>query len=103
MGKSKSFQFDGGAGTYLGTAILALLVTVFTLGICYPYAVVLRNRWRTGHTIIDGRRLVFRGSAVGLFGNWLKWLFLSIITIGIYLFWVMPRVNKWVVENTDWE
>ena len=103
MGKSKSFQFDGGAGTYLGTGLLAFLITVLTFGICYPFAVVLRHRWRARHTIIDGRRLVFRGSAIGLFGNWIKWLLLSIVTIGIYLLWVMPRVNKWIVENTDWD
>lgn len=103
MGQSKPFQFDGGAGTYLGTGILAFLVTVLTFGICYPYAVVLRQRWRVKHTIIEGRRLAFRGSAIGLFGSWLKWLALSIITFGIYLFWVMPRVHKWVVENTDWD
>jgi hypothetical protein len=30
-----------------------------------------------------GYQLVFTGSATGLLGNWLKWLFLSIITIGI--------------------
>jgi uncharacterized membrane protein YjgN (DUF898 family) len=41
---SGRFRFDGGAATYLGTGILAMLVTVFTLGICYPSALVLRER-----------------------------------------------------------
>lgn len=31
---SQRFTFDGGAGTYLGTAILRQLLTVLTLGIC---------------------------------------------------------------------
>ena len=39
---SGRFRFDGGAGTYLGTAILAVLITIFTLGICYPFALVSR-------------------------------------------------------------
>ena len=30
------FTFDGGAATFWGTALLAGLVTMFTLGICYP-------------------------------------------------------------------
>ena len=34
--KSGRFQFDGGAGTYLRTGILAALITILTLGICYP-------------------------------------------------------------------
>ena len=50
MGRSQAFRFDGGAGTYLGTGILALLIIVFTLGIGTPFAVVLRQRWRAKHT-----------------------------------------------------
>jgi uncharacterized membrane protein YjgN (DUF898 family) len=98
---SKRYTFDGGAGTYLGTAILGLLITVFTLGICYPFAVVLRQRWRAKHSFIDGKQLIFTGSAWGLFGNWIKWLLLIIITLGIYSLWVGPRIQKWVWENTD--
>ena len=101
MAKSKSFKFDGGAGTFLGTEILAFLITVFTFGICYPFALVLIQRWKAKHTLLDGKRLVFTGSAWGLLGNWIKWLLLSIITLGIYLFWVQPRLQKWIVEHTD--
>ena len=98
---SKRFTFDGGAGTYLGTGILGLLITVFTLGICYPFALVLRQRWRAKHSYIDGKQLIFTGSAWGLFGNWIKWLLLIIITLGIYSFWIAPRIQKWVWKNTD--
>jgi uncharacterized membrane protein YjgN (DUF898 family) len=101
--KSGRFHFDGGAGTYLGTGILAVLITICTLGICYPFALVLLERWRAKHTYIDGQRLVFNGSAIGLFGLWIKWLLLIIITVGIYSFWVAPRIQKWKVENTDFD
>lgn len=101
MAKQTRFTFDGGAGTYLGTAILGILVTVVSLGICYPFALVLTQRWRCKHTSIDGRRLVFTGSATGLFWHWIKWFLLSIITAGIYLFWVQPRLQKWITENTE--
>ena len=100
---SGRFQFDGGAGTYLGTGILAVLITVLTLGIAYPFALVLRERWRAKHSYIDGQRLVFTGTGMGLFGNWLKWLLLSIITLGIYLFWVGPRIAQWKWEHTDFD
>jgi uncharacterized membrane protein YjgN (DUF898 family) len=100
---SHRFTFDGGAGTYVGTGILAFLITVFTLGICYPFAVVLKQRWRAKHSYIDGRRLVFTGSAWGLFGNWIKWFLLTIITLGIYGFWVVPRLQRWIWQNTDFD
>src|SRR5919205_1028254 len=60
--QSRQFAFDGGAGTYIGTGILAFLITVFTLGICFPFAYVLRERWRAKHSYIDGRQLVFVGT-----------------------------------------
>lgn len=46
---------------------------------------------------------MFLGSGWSLFWNWVKWLLLSIITLGIYLFWVTPRITKWIVENTDFD
>lgn len=100
--QSRQFAFDGGAGTYFGTGVLALLITVLTLGICYPFALVLRERWRAKHSFIEGRQLIFVGSAMGLFGRWLKWLFLIIITLGIYGFWVGPRIYRWKWEHTSW-
>jgi uncharacterized membrane protein YjgN (DUF898 family) len=96
-------RFDGGAATFVGTALLGMLITVVTFGICYPFAMVLMERWRAKHSYIDGRRLVFTGSAWSLFGNWLKWLLLSIITLGIYLFWVVPRITQWKWEHTDYD
>jgi uncharacterized membrane protein YjgN (DUF898 family) len=100
--QTRQFAFDGGAGTYFGTAILGFFITLLTLGICYPFALVLRERWRAKHSFIDGRQLAFNGSAWGLFGLWIKWFLLIIVTIGIYSFWVGPRIARWKWENTSW-
>lgn len=99
----KQLVFDGGAGTYLGTAILAFLVTFFTIGICYPFALVLRERWRAKHSRINGQQLVFTGSATGLFGLWLKWMLLFIVTLGIYSFWISPRMARWKWQHTGFQ
>ncbi len=103
MAKSGRFRFHGGAATYVGTALLGFLITACTFGICYPFALVLRERWRAKHSSIDGFPLVFTGSATALFGNWIKWLLLSIVTVGIYLLWVGPRIAEWKWEHTDFD
>lgn len=100
MGHSK---FDGGLGSYLFMMIVNLLIVIFTLGICSPWAICNAYRWKTEHTIIDGRRLKFNGTAIGLFGSWIKWFFLTIITFGIYGFWVFIQVEKWKVSHTTFE
>jgi uncharacterized membrane protein YjgN (DUF898 family) len=79
--------------------LLATLVTTVTLGICYPWAVVMQYRWRANHTTVNGAQMRFSGSAAGLFGHWIKWLLLTVITLGIYSFWVVPRMTKWIVEH----
>ena len=101
MARDASFSFDGGAATYFGTALLGALVTIVTLGICYPFSLVLNEKWRAKHSYIEGRQLVFTGTGVGLFGLWIKWFLLIVITLGIYGIWVAPRVAKWKWEHTS--
>ena len=101
MARNGSFSFDGGAGTYLGTALLGGLITIITLGICYPFSFVLMEQWRAKHSFIEGRQLLFTGTGVGLFGLWIKWFLLIVITVGIYGFWVAPQIAKWKWERTS--
>lgn len=56
--------------------------------------------WKTNHTVIEGKRLKFNGTAIGLFGNWIKWFLLTIITLGIYGLWLGIALVKWKVKNT---
>ena len=92
--------FDGGLFQLLGWTLLGLIVTLLTLGICFPWAVCMKVNWEVKHTVIEGKRLAFDGSAVQLFGNWIKWLLLTIITLGIYGFWVTIKMKKWVTKHT---
>ena len=60
----------------------------------------MEYNWEIKHTVINGHRLRFDGTAIGLFGNWIKWLLLTIITIGIYGFWVSIALKKWKTKHT---
>ncbi|MEH7096534.1 hypothetical protein [Neobacillus vireti] len=83
--EGKSY-FDGGLLQYIGWTILGGIVTICTFGICYPWAITMILEWKTRNTVINGRRLTFNGSANGLFGTWIKWWLLCIITLLIYSF-----------------
>lgn len=95
--------FDGGVFELLGWKILGGLVTVITLGICYPLAVNWLYSWEAKHTVIEGRRLKFTGSAGGVFGTWIICILLSIITLGIYAFYVPIKIKRWREANTFFE
>lgn len=93
--------FDGTLTGLLLTSLLGGIVTILTLGIFLPWAVVIMERYKAKHTVINGRRLVFNGTAMGLFGQWIKWFLLCIITIGIYSLWVNLAMKKWIIKNTS--
>lgn len=97
--ETKSY-FDGGLLQFVGWCLLGALVTICTLGICYPWALCKIYGWKINHTVIEGRRLKFHGTAIGLFGNWIKWWFLCLITLGIYSWWLFIALEKWKTKHT---
>jgi hypothetical protein len=100
---SSESYFDGGLLSYFGWKIAGFFITLFTLGICYPWALCMSYGWEVNHTVVNGKRLRFNGKAVSLFGHWILWLFLCIITIGIYTLWLNIALKKWIVKNTTFE
>lgn len=93
-------KFTGGLLGLIGVGIVMFVLTVFTLGIAYPFAVAYKERWYAKHTIIEGKQLVFVGTGIGLFGNYIKWLLLTIITLGVYAFWLNIKIKQWKIKNT---
>lgn len=92
--------FDGGLLGQIGINILSCLIIVFSLGFFTPLAICVGYGWEVKHTVVDGRRLCFNGTAMGLFGNWVKWWLLTLVTFGIYSFWVNIKVKQWKTKHT---
>ncbi|MGA8246245.1 MAG: hypothetical protein WB797_05010 [Nocardioides sp.] len=100
---SGRFAFDGDVAGYLGTRVLAALVCVVTLGFGFPLALVLAQRWNARHLTVGGRRLVFTGRAGDLFRDWRTWWPLTVVTLGVYAFSVVPKVRGWIWDHTDYQ
>ncbi len=93
-------KFTGDILSFIGLNILTTLLTICTLGIALPWALCIMQGWTIKNTVIDGRRLTFDGNGLGLFGNWIKWWFFSIITLGIFALWVPIKIEQWKVKHT---
>ena len=87
----------------MGTGIVAAVITIATFGIGFPFALVLLERWRAKHTYIDGQRLRFSGTGLGLCGLLIKSFLLCFVTLGMYSFWVVPRIEQWRIEHTGFD
>ena len=95
-----SSYFDGGLFGLICIGLLTGLLTIFTLGIALPWAVCIQQNWLCGHTVIDGRRLVFTGKGWDFLLELLKILGLCIITLGLYIFWANIAIYRWMTKNT---
>ena len=97
-------RFTGGAFANFFIGLLTLIVSVITLTLAYPAMKCWKMRWEAKHTYINGRHLVFDGKGIQLFGKYIIWFLLSIITLGIY-YLVRGRVNiiKWQTKHTHIE
>lgn len=82
---------------YAAIGVLAF----FMLFLGLAWATVISLRWQYRHTVIDGKRLVFKGKKTALWGNFLKWLFLTVLTLTIYGLWVGIKMQRWVISNVE--
>lgn len=92
--------FDGSVLEYIIYSLGVAFFMILTFGLGLPWALCAWKKWEVRHTIIGGRRLRFDGTGLQLFGNWIKWWFLTLITFGIYGFWVYVRLMQWVTKHT---
>ena len=95
--------FDGKVLELIGYRILAFLITTFTLGLASAWAEKILLAYNIEHTVYNGKRLKFEGTGAALFVQKFKWIFFTIITLGIYSFWIPIKKEKWVVSNIHFE
>lgn len=95
--------FDGKVLEYIGWKLLSYLITCASAGIAYPWGKCLLYRYQFSHTIYNGKRLKFEGNGGDLFVNRFKWIFLTLITFGIYGWWVPAKKANWVISKLHFE
>jgi len=79
--------------------IFLAILNLISIGILYPFFLYLRYALVYSKTQIDGYKLVFKGNIFVFYFHYLWWYFLTIITLGIYHFFLEYKLYKWVVKN----
>lgn len=89
--------------TFVSNLIISFigkLITIFTFGVLYPYALCFDNNFIASKTLIMGKRIKFIGKRKELFKKYIRWYLLIFSTLGLYLFIMPYKIKKWVSENT---
>jgi uncharacterized membrane protein YjgN (DUF898 family) len=94
-------KFSGSVLHIFLFCIWAPILLTITLCLATPFVLCTVIRWICKNSTIGGKRYAFKGTAGGLFGRWIVWFLLSIITLGIYSFWATRNQIRWVVENIE--
>jgi len=105
QGKSNSrneerSRFTGSTFGLIWVSLISMIISTITAGIFLPAMVCYKQRWIAKHTIIDGRQLIFDGKGIQLFGKWIQWLILTVLTASIYGFFIPIKMKKWVTSHT---
>jgi len=100
---TKESKFDGTVFETFLYSLGASIIVSLSCGIATPWAICFMWNFIISHVIIDGKRLTFDGNGGQLFGNWIKWFLLTVVTCGIYGLWVAPRLYHWVAKHTHFQ
>lgn len=101
--KYPNSYFDGTMFQLIGWNLLCGLISIITLGFGGPWTICLKIRWETKHTVYNGKRLYFNGTAPQLFGK-IALFYLALIGIYIlicllsWLFWGLFGAGGIVIE-----
>ncbi|MBD5632600.1 MAG: DUF898 family protein [Clostridia bacterium] len=97
-------KFTGGAIARAARLWVVGFVSLITIGLAYPAMYCWYMRWQTSHTYLNGRKLVFDGKGGQLFGKYILWTILTIITLGLYYIFA-ARINMlaWQTKHTHFE
>ncbi len=83
--------------------LLLLWVSLVTLGFAYPWLKCHYEGFIASKTYVKGRRLSFDGKGKDLAKKYFLWMFLCVVTFGIYSIFLADKLHKWVVEHTHYD
>ena len=84
---------------YLEMPALALILFYFAIIAILPVAIHGSYRYRFSRTSWRGIRFGYRGDRSELFVSFFKWIFLSIITLGIYGCWMEMKLRGYLMNH----
>lgn len=97
------FAMDPGAGAYARKFIGGYLLTIITLGFYGPIWMNRLYGFITERSALGNKRFSYTGSDKEVFKISMKGMVLSILTLGIYLFWYQAELSRYQSRHTHFD
>ena len=78
-------------------------LNIITLGIMIPWTTSWKYKYYAERTTYSGKKVKFDGKGIQLLGRWILWELLTIVTVGIYAFFMAIALKKWVIKHQHFE
>lgn len=99
--RNKPFEFHGTAGGYFVVFLVTLIASYIPI-FGWPIAMNFSLSWAADNLTIDGRQVKYDAG----YGETLKFLLVNIllliITLGIYVFWFVPKQYRFIVDHAHY-
>ena len=81
-------------------SLLCKIVGLLSVGMGYPAVYKVKAQALNNRRVIDGKRIIFSGKTSTMYGIWIRDVFLSVITGGLYVPILLYNFNQWVIKNS---
>lgn len=98
---TKKFEFTGSAGSFFTMYVLAVLFLLIPI-VGFVFSFNKQTSWMVGNIKVNGRQLAYKASFGEVFVLLLVGLLLTVLTLGIYTFWFVPKVYRFVADHTGY-
>lgn len=94
----KPFNFQGTAGDsffYIIISVLLVYVPIIGFGLSFNYT----YKWIAQRSTVNGHKVAY-SAGLGE-STWFIWknIFLTIITLGVYVFWFVPKQYAYIADH----
>ncbi len=80
--------------------ILCTFLLIITFGLSFPLVKCIRYRYRARNTLISNKRLKYIGNTKMLVKMYIRWIILSISTLGCFILFIKVLDEKHRIEHT---
>jgi uncharacterized membrane protein YjgN (DUF898 family) len=88
-----------GSLIYFDMIALGLFILYFSMIILFPIIIHGQCRYQLSRSSWRGIRFGYRGNRNELIGNYFKWIFFCIVSLGVYASWMVMSIYKYIIEN----